>query len=480
VAIVKVHFRADSLYHLSGRIRAPELLVRLDRRSRETLSSQLERQLREAVREGRLRPGARLPSTRALAAELGISRGLVVGAYAQLRAEGYLDLRQGASPRVAKAATAATAPGSEARDDLPRFNLRPDLPDFAAFPRDEWLRSYRAALKRAADQDLAYGDVRGALVLRRSLAEYLGRVRGLVAEPEHLFVCGGFSQGIGLIGRVLLRAGSRTIGIEDPGHAVIREIVERTGLETVPIPVDDDGIDVAALARASPDAVLVTPAHQFPTGAVLAPERRAALIDWSVRTGALIVEDDYDAEFRYDRAPVGALQGLAPDRVAYIGSASKTLAPTLRLGWLIAPGGVVHELADEVLYTSIAPARLQQLALADFLDRGELDRHLRRMRLRYRRRRDILIRALARELPMVDVRGIAAGLHVLAVLPEGHDERRIVAEARARKLGLYGLGEHRIRTRGEPALVLGYAVAGDSTIPSAVRELAAAVKAASA
>jgi GntR family transcriptional regulator/MocR family aminotransferase len=480
MVVVKVQFRAHSLDQLTRRTRAPELLIQLDRRGPEPLSAQLERQLRDAVRAGRLRAGTALPSTRALAHELGISRGLVVGAYGQLRAEGYLHLRQGASPRVAAAVAAAPGPRAEAREDLPRFNLRPDLPDFGAFPRAEWLKSYRAVLGDAPDRDLAYGDVRGALALRLQIVEYLGRVRGVAAEPEHAFACGGFSQAIGLLGAVLREAGRRRIGVEDPGHAVIREIAGRTGLEPVPIPVDEHGLDVSALAAADPDAVLVTPAHQFPTGVVLAPERRAALVEWAVRADRLVIEDDYDAEYRYDRQPVGALQGLAPDRVAYVGSASKTLAPTLRLGWLVAPPRLVEPLADQVLYTVIAPPRLQQLAFADFLARGELDRHLRRMRLRYRRRRDTLVRALAQDLPMLEIRGIAAGLHVLAVFPAGYDEERILAEARKRKIAVYGLGEHSIAPAGHAALLLGYAVLGEAAIRAAVRELAAAVAAASA
>jgi GntR family transcriptional regulator / MocR family aminotransferase len=457
--------------------RVPEVLVSLDRDSREPLTAQLESQLRDAVRAGRLKPGAPLPSTRVLAQQLDVSRGLVVAAYSQLRAEGYLDLRQGAAPRVSATASPAAPPRPEARDELPRFNLRPDLPDYSAFPRNEWLRSYRRAVKGAGDHDFAYGDVRGVVSLRAELAQYLGRVRGSVAEPEHVFVCGGFSQAITLLARVLLAGGARTIAVEDPSHVVIREIIRRTGLETVPIAVDADGIDVEALAGVGPDAVLLTPAHQFPTGVVLTPERRARLIEWADETGSLIVEDDYDAEFRYDRAPVGSLQGLAPDCVAYVGSTSKTLAPTLRLGWLVAPARLVRPLADEVLFSVIAPPRLQQLAFADFMLRGELDRHLRRMRLRYRKRRDVLVRSLASELSMVEIGGIAAGLHVVASFPRSYSERRIVAEARKRRIGLYGLGEHRVRARRRPALLLGYAVAGEATIPAAIRELAAAVEA---
>jgi len=363
---------------------------------------------------------------------------------------------------------------------VPRFNLRPDLPDFAGFPREEWLRSYRAALKRAPDQELAYGDVRGALSLRTALVSYLGRVRGVAGTAEHTFVCGGFAQAIGSLCSALRGTGHATIGVEDPGHAVIRQIVARAGLEPLPVRVDAEGIDVEELESAGPDTVLVTPAHQFPTGVVLSADRRARLLEWAERRNALVVEDDYDAEFRYDRAPVGALKGLAPERVAYLGSASKTLAPTLRLGWLLAPSRLVRPLAEHVLYSVIAPPRLEQLAFAEFLGRGELDRHLRRMRLRYRRRRDVLVRALERELPEVEVRGIAAGLHVVAVLPGRLNERRVLAEARARRMALYGLTEHRVRSGGEPALLLGYAASREPALRAAVRELRTAVEAAGA
>jgi GntR family transcriptional regulator / MocR family aminotransferase len=453
VVIVKVHFEAYLVDHSTRRAKAPELLVSLERGGGGgSLASQLEHQLREAVRDGRLRPGTQLPSTRALAAELGISRGLVVAAYAQLGAEGYLQPRPNATPLVAAVAGGQASARAVEVGRRWRYNLRPDLPDYPAFPRDE----------------------------REALVSYLGRARGVVGNPELTFVCGGFAQAIGLIGGVLAKSGRRRIGVEDPSHVVIRGLAAHSGLEPVPIPVDDEGIDVDALVRAGPDAVLVTPAHQFPTGVVLTPERRARLIAWAESADALIVEDDYDAEFRYDRSPVGALQGLMPDRVLYCGSASKTLAPTLRLGWLVAPPRLVHDLVDQVLFTAIAPPRLEQLAFEDFLSRGELDRHLRRMRLRYRRRRDVLVRALARELPEIEIRGAAAGLYLAAVLPPGSDERRVLEEARERGIAVSGLSDHCMRARREPTLLLGYAVSGEPTIRAAVRTLAEAVAATAA
>jgi GntR family transcriptional regulator / MocR family aminotransferase len=461
------------------RSRAPEVLVELDRGAREPLSLQLERALRDGVRSGSLRAGTPLPSTRALAAELGISRGLVVAAYSQLGSEGYLRLRQNAPPVVARGVGVAAGARPPAAVSEWRHNLRPDLPDFGAFPRGEWLKSYRAALRSAPDSELAYGDVRGSAELRDALVAYLGRVRGVVGELEHTFVCSGFSQAVSLIGGVLAHAGRKRIAIEDPSHAGIRAVVARSGLEPVPIPVDAEGIDVDALAAAAPDAVLVTPAHQFPTGVVLAPERRAQLLAWAEERNAFVIEDDFDSEFRYDRSPVGSLQGLMPERVLYCGTASKTLAPTLRLGWIVAPGELVWPLVEQVLYTVISPPRLEQRAFTDFLLRGELDRHLRRMRLRYRRRRDVLVRELERQLRALEVRGLAAGLYVEAVLPKGMDEARVLEEARARGIALSGLSEHCAEAVREPALLLGYAVAPEPSLRRAVTVLAEAVRAAS-
>jgi GntR family transcriptional regulator/MocR family aminotransferase len=458
--------------------RAPEVLVELHREAPETLSLQLERALRDGVRSGALKSGTALPSTRALASELGISRGLVVAAYGQLGAEGYLRLRRNAPPVVANGVGVAAEARTLGADREWPHNLRPDVPDFGAFPRGEWLKSYRAALRSAPNAELGYGDVRGSAQLREALVAYLGRVRGVVGDPEHTFVCSGFAQAVSLLGGALARAGRERVAVEDPGHAVIREVLSRSGLEPIPIPVDAGGIDVDALAAAAPDAVLVTPAHQFPTGVVLAPERRARILAWAEDTDAVVIEDDFDSEYRYDRPPVGSLQGLMPEGVVYCGTASKTLAPTLRLGWIVAPGALVWPLVEQVMYTVISPPRLEQRAFADFLVRGELDRHLRRMRLRYRRRRDALVRELGRRLPEFQVRGLAAGLYVEAVLPEGLDEARVLEEARARGIALSGMAEHCAESTREPALLLGYAVAPEPALQRAVAVLADAVRAA--
>jgi GntR family transcriptional regulator / MocR family aminotransferase len=453
-----------------------DLLVGLDRGGATPLRAQLEEQLRDAVRSGRLAPGVALPSSRSLARELGVSRGVVVDAYAQLGAEGYLVARQGAPTLVSDAASPALrAPPPPSADRPPRFDFRPGGPDVALFPRAAWLASLRRGLRDAPDARFDYGDPRGAPELRLALARYLGRVRGVACDPERVVVTSGMAQGMALLARALVAGGGRRIGVEDPSSAPGREQLAANGLEIVPVPVDGDGLRVDVLEALAPDAAFAAPAHQFPLGVVLAPERRAALIEWAARSGAIVLEDDYDAEYRYDRAPVGAVQGLAPELVAYAGSVSKTLAPGLRLGWLVVPErlseGVVAAKAADDLGTPV----VEQLALADFLEHGQLDRHLRRTRTIYRARRDALVAALSRELPDCPPAGVAAGLHLVMHLPPDADERAVLERARSRGVGLYGLSEHRVEP-GPPALLLGYGRITEAAIAAAVAELAAAVR----
>ena len=445
----------------------------------EPLRVQLERQLREGVRTGRLAPGARLPPTRTLAEELGVSRGVVVEAYAQLAAEGFLTARQGAGTRVAASArgtvpVAGTVPdAAEGWGARVRFDLRTGRPDLSAFPRSTWQAATAFVLRTIPDAALDYGDPRGAIELREALAEHLGRARGCAADAERVIATSGLSQGLSVLWAALRARGARRVAIEDPGWRGQRRTVLGAGLEAVPIGVDAHGIDVAALEGARADAVIVTPAHQFPTGVVLAPERRAALVAWARRTGGLIVEDDYDAEYRYDREPVGALQGLAPDVVAYAGTASKTLAPALRIGWLLVPESLARPVTQAKDDADHGSPVLEQLVLADLLRRGDVDRHLRRTRRRYRSRRDALVAALAEHLPEVEVSGAAAGLHVVAGLPPGLEEAAIARDARARGIALHALHADctTIAPRA-PALLLGYAALPEETLRRAVAELA--------
>jgi GntR family transcriptional regulator / MocR family aminotransferase len=438
--------------------------------------TQLEEQLRDAIRSGRLAPGAALPSSRALARELAVSRGVVVDAYAQLAAEGYLVARQGAPTRVSGApARAGSGPTAATGERPPRFDFRPGAPDVSLFPRAAWLASLRRALRDAPDARFDYGDPRGAPELRTALARYLGRARGVACNPELIVVTSGMAQGMALIARALAARGACRIGVEDPTSAPGRDQLSANGLEVLPVPVDGDGLRVDVLERLAPDAVFTAPAHQFPLGVVLAPERRAALIDWAGRTGGLVIEDDYDAEYRYDRAPVGAVQGLAPELVAYAGSVSKSLAPGLRLGWMVAPERLVQGVFAAKATDDLGTPVVEQLALADFLERGELDRHLRRTRGVYRARRDALVAALARHLPDCEPAGVAAGLHLVVHLPPGADEPAVLERARESGVGLYGLSEHRIEP-GPPALLLGYGRIGAPAIETGTAELAAAVR----
>jgi GntR family transcriptional regulator / MocR family aminotransferase len=463
--------------HSNGPVGGPGLLVELDRDTDLPLHEQVERSIREDIQAGRLAAGARLPSTRALAMELGISRGVVTEAYSQLAAEGYLSTRQGAPVRVARTVRMA-APRPPARSMLPSFpyHFHPGLPDLAGFPRDRWLRSLRAAWRQAPIDAVGYPDPRGVPALRQALAGYLGRVRGVAAEPEQTMICTGFTQAFSLICRWLAARGVERVALEDPGWHPHRLIVEQAGLEVVPVPVDAEGIRVEALEAAATSAVVVTPAHQFPTGAVLSRDRRADLIEWAEEGERLIVEDDFDAEYRYVGAALGALQGLAPDRVAYVGSASKRLTPGMRLGWALLPPWLAWPLIQAKTVEDGGSEAIGQLALHDFIERGELDRHIRRMRLRYERRREALLGALARHLPEARPAQAAAGLYELVELPEEVDEMALVAAAAERGVGIEGLSLHSFNPVGPSGLVLGFGCLSEPAIEHGVRLLAEAAR----
>jgi GntR family transcriptional regulator / MocR family aminotransferase len=436
----------------------PELLLRIDRETEETLGSQLQRELREAIRSGRLREGERLPSSRALADELGLSRGLVLDCYEQLVAEGYLSARPGSATRVA--ARAAADRGGEAAV-VPAAPLavdfRPGVPDLTSFPLHDWLWAVGRAARAAPTAAMGYGEGQGAPALRAVLAAYLRRVRGSSGDAGRLVICAGFAQGINLLLRALSAHGVARIAFEDPGDPDMYALAARAGLEAVPVPVDARGVDVAALSATGARAVVVTPAHQAPTGVVLAPERRQALVAWARAAGAVVIEDEYDNEFRYDRQPVGSLEGLAPDRVASVGTVSKTLAPTLRLGWIVSPAWLVGAVADEKRAADRGSPGLDQLALATLIESGRYDRHLRHMRTVYAARRAALVEALAGHVPGLSLTGLAAGFHAVAHLPDGCEEGVVVSAARERSIGLYGMSRYRADDAAHPPqLVLGF------------------------
>jgi GntR family transcriptional regulator/MocR family aminotransferase len=451
-----------------------EALVELDT-SRPGLGDQLTGALRAAIADGRLAPGTRLPSTRGLATDLSISRGVVVAAYEQLAAEGRLTGQRGSGTVVsAPDLVGFPDPGSVRHPGAASgvAPLRPGVPDLGMFPRAAWRRAYEQALATVLDADLDYGHPAGPARLRQELAGYLGRVRAARLDPESIFGTTGAAQAFSLLASVLREGGETRIGVEDPGSAPIRGHLWGQGVEPVPIPVDADGLVVEALAETRLRAVLVTPAHQSPTGVLLAPARRAALVEWARRSGGLIVEDDYDAEFRYDREPVGCLQGLAPDVVALVGSVSKALAPALRLGWLAVPPSLVSAVTTAKLAADLSGPVVEHLAFAQLLATGGYDRHLRRARRVYRLRRDAVVAALARYLPAARVSGIAAGLHLVVELPAGVDDAALADLAREHGLGPLSLSRLRLLPGGDPGLVLGYAAHSPDELTSAVRRLA--------
>jgi GntR family transcriptional regulator/MocR family aminotransferase len=458
-----------------------DVLVSVDREGSRTLGHQIEDQLRNAIRDLTLRPGSRLPSTRDLARELGISRPIVVDAYAQLAGEGYLELRPGARPRVTGCAGPCQPPVTRLSEPVaePRYDFRPGVPDLSTFPRSAWLRSVRDALAGMREADFGYTDGHGSEVLRLALRDYLGRVRGVVTDAGRVVITSGWVQGRTLLCHALVSLGARRVAIENPCHDEVRVSTASAGLELVPVPVDGEGLRVDLLEQMDVDGVLVTPAHQYPTGAVMSGARRGALLDWLRRRGTIAIEDDYDAEFRYDRAPVGALQGMDPERIVYAGTASKTLAPAMRLGWLVLPPRLLNAVQQQQRLTDFGVSRIEQHTFADFLSRGELDRHLRRMRAQYRARRDALVEALTAALPEVRVHGIRAGLHVTIQLRDGDRGRVIREEAARRGIALTALSDYYLdRSEDSSLLLLGYARCSEAVIRAGVRELAAAVRAA--
>jgi len=427
--------------------------------------------IREAIRDGRWQPGATVPSTRALAHDLGVARGTVTRVYADLAAEGYLRTAQGAPTRVATAGSLPqSAPRQAPRDPAPRWDLRPGRPDLTAFPRQAWLTATRRALLRTPASAFGYEAELGAPELRDTLAGYLARARGVVADPARIVVCHGFSHAIAVVARALSGLGVGEMAFENPSQAQYRSIAAAQGPRIVGVDVDGHGLDVSALD--SP-AVVVTPAHQYPTGVTLAPPRRAALARWASESGAFVLEDDYDGEFRFDHQQVGALQALAPERVVYAGTASKTLAPALRLAWLVLPRSLVEPVRAAMADSGSRPALLNQLALAELIDSGAYDRHVRRSRAEYRSRRTRLLAALP---DSVRPHGIAAGLHLLLMLPpDGPSEATALAACRRRAIGIEGLAGHWM-TPGRPGgLIVGYAATPAHAFTGAIQNLVEAL-----
>lgn len=440
----------------------------------------LEDALRGAIRSGMLLPGTRLPSSRTLAVDLGLARATVVSAYDQLVAEGYLAARHGSGTRVASLPSQTTA-GAAVASAGPRYaaDFRPGEPDLTLFPRAGWATALGHVLRSADTETFGYGDPRGSLVLRQALAAYLGRARAVVADADRLFVFSGFSDAVSALTAMLGDIDGRPVAVEEPCLPMHRAAVARGGTPVRSVAVDSiTGFDVDALIATDAGTVLTTPAHQYPLGSTLSPRRRLALVDWARARDAWIIEDDYDGEFRYDRQPVGALQGLAPDRVIYAGSASKSLAPGVALGWLVVPSPLVNPLVDR-LRLRVTTSVIEQAAFAHFLQTGGFDRHLRRTRAIYRRRRHELLAMLEADAPQLAVVGVPAGLHVTAEVDTQDQERAMRGAAEAASVAVLPLSFHYVTTPSRSGLVIGYTRPAEHAFPAALRRLRKVLRATS-
>lgn len=427
----------------------------------------VERALRQSIVEGRVRPGTRLPSTRALAGELGCARATVVAAYEQLAAEGYLVTVTGSGTTVANIQRPDASRRTEPSN--PFFvELLPGEPDPSSFPRQAWAAAVRKVLHTSPDDLLRYGDRQGIAELREALAAYLARSRAVATDPSRIVIFGGFASALSVLAATFHRLGVQRVAIENPCLPPLARIVAAAGPDIVPTPVDHEGLVVEELGDVG--AVVCTPAHQYPIGVVLSAARRAALIAWAHETQAWIVEDDYDGEFRYDRRPVGAMQGLDPERVIYGGTASKSLAPGVAIAWLVLPAALVEPVLDTMRVRRDSVSAIEQAALATFITSGRLDRHVRAQRLHYRRRRDAMMRVLADDAPWLDVTGASAGLHLTALLHD-RDEHEIIERAGQRSVALFGLANHAVGPVTQQGLVLGYSRSPSHAFPHALETL---------
>lgn len=449
----------------------------------------LEQAIREAIRGGRLAAGSAMPSTRALATDQGLSRSTVVAAYEQLSTEGYLIVKQGAATLVAEVHVGDAAPDgrqvepnggdiastagsvSGIRPSQRAVDFRPGEPDGSLFPRAAWMRSLRRVITDSEDDLFSYGDPLGHRSLRIELSGYLGRSRAVSADPSQVSIFGGATASASFIGELFARMDITAVAMEDPGSFLIRTALELVGMTVVPMPMDDEGLRVDLLDRSGVGAVVVTPANQYPTGVTMSPARRSDLLRWARDRKAWIVEDDYDGEFRYDRQTIGALQGLDPERVLYIGTASKSLSPGLRLSWLVVPAEIGGILAA-VKHLRGAPSSIDQVCLGDFIATGELDRHLRQVRKVYQRRHEVVHRELTSAAPWLQLPAIAAGLHLAATIRSPRiTERRLVEAAAASSIRLLGFKVHWMAAPASEGVVLGFSRLPEHSFAAGVERL---------
>ena len=492
------------------RTTSPDLLslLPIDREAAAPLHQQLFDRIRAAIVEGQLRAGQRVPATRVLALELGVSRLTVLSAYEQLLHEGYLEARVGsgtfvrgvlpddslqpatlsAGARKRQGLTARGGIDRAGRDDISRprdqRDLRPfrvSLPALDAFPRTSWAQTVGRHARTLSAGHMGYNAPAGLGVLRSAIAAHLRTARAVRCEASQVLVVSGSQAALRLCAAVLLDRGD-TVAIEEPGYPGAHTALTAGGAVLAPIPVDREGIDVAALETLGPQvrAVYVTPSHQYPLGVFMSATRRGALLEWARRARAWIIEDDYDSEYRYVSRPLGALQGMeagadgdAERRVIYIGTFSKVLFPALRVGYVVVPLPLWDAFAAARDAADLFPSTLYQLALADFLADGRFVRHIRRMRGIYLGRRDALLEGLDRHCRgLLTLDNADAGLHVTTRLPAGADDVDIVR--RMDRAGLSGapLSSCYIGTDPQPGLLLGFGGSREPAIKRATRQLA--------
>jgi GntR family transcriptional regulator/MocR family aminotransferase len=476
-------------------------IIQIDRRAREPLHRQIYNSYRTAIVEGRLRPGERVPSTRILASELGLSRIPVLNAYAQLLAEGYLSARVGAGTVVSNTlpdhvmpqrsgTPVETRKGPRAmpvnstalpsvRAALPWLGKRwgafnPGQPALDHFPFKVWSRLIADRCRNLRMASMHYDHPMGSSHLRKVIADYLRTARGVRCEADNIMIVSGSQQALEISTRVLLDRGSR-VWMEDPGYRFAQNVFRLNGCKIVPVPVDEEGMDVAAGIKRCRDAeaALVTPSHQYPLGATMSASRRLQVLDWAHSSGSWIIEDDYDSEYRYENLPIASLQGL--DRgahVVYMGTFSKVLFPALRLGYIAIPSDLIERFVTIRLNMDLGAPGFMQLVLADFIEGGHFARHLRRMRLLYRERRSVLLESLRRELgDDVGVSGEQAGLHVSVTLPPGCDDHELSERAARLKLWLAPLSSSYLTRPASQGFILGFSNTSTKEIPDAVRKL---------
>ncbi len=456
----------------------------VDRGAPAPLTRQISDGLRNMILAGTLAPGSRMRSTRQLSAELSVSRNIVLDAFDQLMAEGYLEARVGAGTFVAHGARfePREMPDLSAIQAV-RFrpfhtdlvDFRSGLPDLARFPVRTWLRLTREVWSRLTPLDLSYGQPEGREELRAEVCRYIAAYRGVRCHPEQILITGGTTQAVGIVSRLLLRGDRRTCILEDPVTEDIQLIARGLGGKVLPVRVDDQGMDVDALPpRARPGYLYVTPSHQFPLGATMPIQRRVRLLEYARSRGAYVVEDDYDSEFRFESAPISSIQGLDPRRVIYIGTFSKTLCPSLRIGYIVFPPELVNRGREAKWFIDLHNSSVEQLVLARFLAEGHFVRHVHAMSKVHRAQRRVLVEALGRQFgSRARVLGSSAGLHLCAQFPGVRFTPPLLQRIQQAGVKVHPVEEHAIRRgRWEDTLILGYGMLTPARIQEGIRVLA--------